>query len=842
MSTKEDVRDWSYVHERLDPLGFGSDTNVVPYTWNKVDGTAVTERHLLFEPDAEGNLLINYYQPDGAKATYRRGENSPVRHYQVTRWRIPKVRPDGAIEKYKHPAGAGTIPWFSANTIEAYRNGKHIPTLVMVEGVIKAYAVSLHGVHMVGLPGIHNLKDKSTGTLHPDLLKVMKVCQPNEVVFLHDGDARALSTKWPENTEVDLYTRPNSFYTSARNMGELLKDYARQFGFRTYYMHVVSDSIATPPKTEPPKGVDDLLQVYQEVKVLEAAYRPSKDAEPVLPAPEERERLRAEAIREVVEDLVSFSRPPRFFERRDLDRPDRLRDYFHLRSAETFYAAHQERIGDKEFVYDGTKYQWDETEKQLKIKVPSTAKKYVRVGTTYYKYIKVRNPHSNQLEEVLAPWSKPEIKQDEGAHFLNHVPKYDSFVNWPDHVAYRPVIDNCLNSYGRFLHTPDPDAEPPTSTLRFLQHIFGGGVARTVHPINDGKDGKPLEYLEVKELELGLDYLKLMLERPTQILPILCLVSKKRGTGKTTFFDWLQLLFGSNVTQIGARDLEGDFNAHYASKLAIIIDEALVSKQESVEKLKHLSTSKMIMVNNKGVAQYPQAFFGKFLLGSNNVHTFIRTDDDEVRFWVRDVPPIPADMLDTELFSKMVDELPSFLAYLMARPMACPVKYHRSWFHPPLLHTEALLSVRKHSAPTAKRIIEGWIRGMFWAMPDCDTILMTADNVKKEMFAGQRMDDKYLREILREELGLHTYQNAKGEPATTPYSYWRFAEKKDGDNVETVLQEVKFKQSARPYVFPRRKFISEDEEKQLVRELVPPELRKQVAAAAKGEVPEDLPF
>ncbi len=807
MSTKEANLDYSYLHERLDPIGWTPANNIVQFPAS-IAGDGKAHRFPLFEVDSEGDLLINYYEPNGTKANYRRGDG-PVRHYQVTRYRSPKVRPDGRVEKYKHPSGTGTLAWFSPNIIEAVNAEAGIHTLVMVEGVLKAFAgYAMGGLFMVGLPGIHNLKDKGAGTLHPSILKVLRVCKPSEVVFLHDGDCRALTTKWPEDPTVDLYQRPNSFFTSARNMGELLKDHARTLGFRTYYAHVVSDSFNTPPKTEAPKGLDDLLLVYPEARVLSEAHIVGPGKEPILPSPERRAELRQLAVQEVVQDLVNFSAPPRFFERRELDRPDMLRKYFHLSSADQFYTHYQEHIGDKEFVYDGTKYQWDEEEKALKVKVPSVAKKYVRVGADYYRYVKNPNPHSGILEERLDPWKKGEIIQDNGKHFIEHIAKYDGFTNYPDHVAYREVISNCLNSYGRFEHQPDPDAEHPTATLNFLQHIFGSGTITVPHPKEKDADGRPV-LMTVNELDLGLDYIKLLYEKPVQMLPILCLVSKERGTGKTTFFDWLQNLFGTNCTQIGAKDLESDFNSHYASKLLIIIDEALIGKQDSVEKMKHLSTAKSIMVNSKGIAQKPQPFFGKILLGSNNIRNFIRTDDDEVRFWVRKVPKIPAQLLNIRLAQNMVAEIPAFLHYLSTRPFATQDLF-RSWFHPPLLVTDALIDVRKHSASTAKRTIEGWLRMMFMATRE-EEIMMTADDIVREMFKGKKEDVDYIRRVLKEDMELDTYRNAKGQKATCAYSYQRIVEKRNGLATEQGLETVHVRIPARPFVFKRTAFFSEEE-------------------------------
>lgn len=840
-SPAPEAKDYTYFHERLDPLGWTPAGNVV-YLPAKNTGDNVARELPLFDANAAGDLVIPYYRITGQRAEYRRGDDKWGKPYEVLRLRNPIVGADGSLRKYKHPSGTGTLPWFPPSVIDAYNSGTEFNTLILVEGVLKAYAGSLAGLMMVGMPGIHNVKDKETSTLHSDLVSLLKKCKPREVVWLQDGDCKNLSAKWPEDPTVDLYTRPNSFFTSARNLGVLLKDYARMVGFDTYYMHVVSDAVAWPEKQEAPKGLDDLLLAYPEAKVQAEATRHTPKDPWVLPTPERREELRTMAVAEIVADLSDFSRPPKLFERRELDRPDRMRDYFHLRSADSFYAAHQERIGDKEFIYDGTKYQWSEAEKELKIRVPSTAKKYVRVGVDYWRYIKIRDPRTKVLQEVLKRWSRPTIIEDHGKHFCEHIPKLDAFTCVPDHIAYQKVIDNNLNSYAPFEHQPDPDAEPPVKTLQFLEHIFGSGTVRAAHPKRLREDGTP-EIIEVKELDLGLDYLKLMYEQPLQTLPIFCPVSKERGTGKTTFFNYLQMLFGENCCSIGAKDLESDFNAHYASKKIVVIDEALVSKQESVEKLKKLSTDKFIMVNNKGIAQYQQPFFACFLMASNNIRNFIRTDEDETRFWVRRIPVIPQKDLDVKLEDALRDEIPAFLHYLAKRPMATENLY-RAWFHPPLLNTDALKEVREHSASTVSRTIRDHVRVLFFAKPEMQEILMTVGNIKSEWFKGQNsIGEKYIREVLKDEMGADTYRNAKGEKATTPYGYWRFVESKDGmDGPSLDLQYFKVKVPSRPYVFRRSDFLTAEDEL-LVRELVDPNPNAPARTTAVPEaVADDLPF
>jgi phage/plasmid-associated DNA primase len=92
----------------------------------------------------------------------------------------------------------------------------------------------------------------------------------------------------------------------------------------------------------------------------------------------------------------------------------------------------------------------------------------------------------------------------------------------PDHVHYKQVHGTYLNQYEPVAHIP---RQGEFSHIRsFLEHIFG------------------------EQIELGLDYLQILYIRPTQMLPILLLVSNERNTGKTTFLRFLKMFFGKNAT------------------------------------------------------------------------------------------------------------------------------------------------------------------------------------------------------------------------------------------------------------------------------------------------------
>lgn len=290
---------------------------------------------------------------------------------------------------------------------------------------------------------------------------------------------------------------------------------------------------------------------------------------------------------------------------------------------------------------------------------------YIRVGTTYYKIIE-RPQISGDKITSLVKWSRETIVQDHGKKIIYDIPKYDGFCCIPNHLKYQKTIENFYNIYNEIPHQPSVSRvsvdEIPFS-ISFLQHIFGNQV------------------------DLGLDYLKILLENPTQILPILCLVSKERATGKTTFLKWLKEIFGLNMTYIKGDAFGSQFNSDWASMLLIAIDEVFFDRKEITERLKYLSTTNKDKLENKGKDREEIDFFGKFILCSNNEDNFIQIDENEIRFWVLKINPIKVE--NTEFLQNLISEIPQFLSFLIHRKFHSEKK-SRMWFSPDEIKTKAL--------------------------------------------------------------------------------------------------------------------------------------------------------
>ena len=241
---------------------------------------------------------------------------------------------------------------------------------------------------------------------------------------------------------------------------------------------------------------------------------------------------------------------------------------------------------------------------------------FVRVGTTLYKIVNQPRLNGGHIKKRIV-WNNETLRQDYGKDYLASVPKYDGFCTVPDHVNYCHVIDNFLNLYEPIGHEPK---EGDFSHIQVLvRHIFG------------------------EQYELGMDYLQLLYLQPVQKLPILLLVSEERNTGKSTFLNFLKAMFRNNVTFNTNEDFRSQFNADWAGKLIIVVDEVLLNRREDSERLKNLSTTLSYKVEAKGKDRDEIAFFAKFVLCSNNENLPVIIDPGETRYWVRQIHRLEID-------------------------------------------------------------------------------------------------------------------------------------------------------------------------------------------------------
>lgn len=376
---------------------------------------------------------------------------------------------------------------------------------------------------------------------------------------------------------------------------------------------------------------------------------------------------------------------------------------------------------------------------------------FVRVGCTYYKRI-LKTDRNGFVGTEFKVWKKEEIILDCSKEYLREIPHYDDFIMKPNNLVFEPIVNDCLNLYSKFIHIPKGGEF--IWTERLLRHVFA------------------------EQYDLGLRYIQILYLHPDRSTVILALVSTERGTGKTTFLNWINALFGVNVTFISSSDFLGDFNSHYATKNVILIEETLFEKQLTIEKLKNLATAKFVPINEKFVTVYKIPFYGKIILTSNNEDKFAKVDQDEIRFFVRKLGK--PEFTNHNIEEDLIKEIPAFLYYLNSLP-SVNWSVSRSGFTVEELKNCSLDVVVKESKSSLCKDLEMHITDFFYNT-EIDSFYAAPLDVKNKYFPyNNRYELSYIRSVLKNEFkmqpeGMKRY-SPFGEDFTTkvgtPYLFHR---------------------------------------------------------------------
>ena len=845
----------SYFQQRMELLGITPEINQVKILVNsneiieKEDGRRerkeFDEEIVPIFKEHEVGIEILVYTLDRQRISYKPDDGTNKsrwsKYFSLLRYEKPIVDKQGKEMKYKIPKGAGSYPFFPPQLIEKYENKIPMKTVFITEGYFKAFKAAMHGVDIIGLSSITHMKDKATGALHSDIVKLIKSGLVERFVWLTDGDCLDITNK--EITEdKDLYTRPYSFYSSITTFKTLLTDYS---DIESWFMHINTDVIIADNKDitrDKVKGLDDLLVTFQD------------------------------KTEEIVSEMVRFSQSGYYFNRFNITNgTNKVWRYFHLGDVNDFFLFHSDRkpeMRQKEFKFHGTMYMWNEQNNVCDVRLPGAARNYFRVGDYYYKFIEKPNQYK-QIERVFEERKKTTITDDHGKNFTKHISKYEAFCNVPDHNNFQQIIHNCFNVYSPLDYEPEDDKctiEDFPNIYSLIRHIFGSKKTS----FKDKETGQLYEY---ENWELGMDYLQLLYTNPSQKLPILCLVSKENKTGKSSLGFFLRQMLGANVAIVGNADLANDFNAHWATKSVVICDETKIDKHSVIEKIKNFSTAKKIFMNAKGKGQVELDCFIKFILITNNEETFITATEEDTRYWVNKVPVLQKE--DPKILDRMVEEIPSFLSFLRDRKLATDFR-SRMWFHDELIKTDALRRVIAYSAPTIIKEIRQGLKELFLDTGK-DEIMMTAEIVMRELLARKNYERSYVHNILQDRMNCRQFciykvdtlpkeysteaeakaaaqvlfpdhaghmilSKIKAVSKVRRYEYPSYIEKFENGIKERIRVEAK--DNGRPYVFYRKNFVSEEENRMVDVQ----EEDKYINNMTPGEIPksdtesDELPF
>jgi hypothetical protein len=635
--------------------------------------------------------------------------------------------------KYRQPPGTGAIVYHTQGIIDAYNHKTKVPTLYLVEGEFKAY-VAWHrsmsfipnakqkaahkellfpktGMPIMGMTGIWNFKGDD-GEMHDDIRRFCQVCQVQNIVVIYDRDLYDLPKNYDPTDEAhqekDIGQRISNFCTAALQ-------------FKEMYKGMVSDIYLVPlnPNAHKDdfgdyKGLDDLLVAAEAVPgaVSNIIYELIKS-----PA----DGARSKHI--VTHNLVAKTtlETKKFFKQK----------------ASEFYDYHVLVLDGHTFKFQRGLYQISDNGK-LEQKAHPDSFVYARVETNWYKIIRKPDNRGNQVRQIsktsVGNLTLDYVKKGY-PQFLQTIETYDDFINIaendPDKYKRRIVstddTSSFYNMYEPISHRPEVGE---WKYIRdFLNHIFGE------------------QYIH------ALDYLYMTYLHPAIKMPVICLVSREGGTGKTTFLKFLKDIFQENVAIIGNAELGDRFNDDYAARLIIAVDEGMVEKGETIEKIKQWATADYINMDKKNASRVPMEFIGHILMTSNHPDTFMRISEFEERFWVRHVPVATKSL--PNLRELMQLEIPAFLNYLKnEHKLNTEHSHSRFYFNMKDLETAALNKLKDRSQSQLIRNFKLHMRDLFIeynSHPESDdfsTLYLTLKEVREADAMWAKLDIAYIKDQL----------------------------------------------------------------------------------------------
>jgi hypothetical protein len=354
---------------------------------------------------------------------------------------------------------------------------------------------------------------------------------------------------------------------------------------------------------------------------------------------------------------------------------------------------------------------------------------YVRIGDDYFK--RVQQPNKNGgFDVVYLKRSKATIIDDHGRSAIAHIQKYEGFTCVPSHTEYQQEINGFFNKYAQLSYKPK-DGEFD-HILQLLEHIFSP-----------------------EHLNFALDYLQLLYTKPTQRLPIILLESKERGTGKSTFGSLITAIFEDNAIKLGNSDFESSFNAIWIEKLAIVVDETSLAKNEVMQMLKRLSTETgKVTANEKNKIQSQIDFVGKFFFMSNEEGKALPIEKGENRFAVFKVPTFAERGLEEkpDMEQLVKAEIPAFIYHLLHRKLHHP-ETSRLYFAPAIYHTPQLALYFANSRSQLAKAVLAFIKDVFNHY-QTETVRYSLPQLQEQLKNRVRnLEREHLRKVLEHELG-----------------------------------------------------------------------------------------
>lgn len=531
----------------------------------------------------------------------------------------------------------------------------------------------------------------------------------------------------------------------------------------------------------------------------------------------------------------------------------KMTKFFGGESPEDFYEAHRDTIGIRRFVFGKKIFQYDNETREVIMLKHQDADAYVRIGGDYSRFVptllKTDGDKMIPIMEIKKR-SVSEIERDYGKVFVGEILKVDGLTIEPSNTeAYRRIIEvEHMGMHSKLLNLYEPMSWKPApgridNTLRYLKHIFGGRGTAT-----QNADGSVSEdNYKGDTFSIALDWVTLLITQPAQNIPVVLLVSKDQGTGKTTFGTLMNAIMGNNAISLKLADFMNNFNMIHAFKTLIVIDEALFNLEDKagMTVLKNITTANNILATPKGIDSQLIPNNKKLIICNNDPNRPMKLDEDDTRYFVIKVPPIPKEELDPRLVSKMMEEIPALLDYLWKRKIFHENKT-RMWFETDLIRTEQFWHIVAQTKAGYEKEILNFLKICF--LDYKLTVLVTDFTTLMTFLTDQRFTKhKISPDQLKEFLRLHGYgKTEKHAEVRIPINI-SFPD----EDSAPVIEYFRKKETAKPpvgrcYFLLASSFLTEEEMAELAEPF--PIYAEKAAAAGKtksgetSETVEGIPF
>ena len=310
------------------------------------------------------------------------------------------------------------------------------------------------------------------------------------------------------------------------------------------------------------------------------------------------------------------------------------------------------------------------------------AKKMADIIANGYEFARIGGVYYRIADGSPKKWQQKEVHRNLGKDWERKVLYLDGgFTHIPDNVNYRQQVDNCWN-----LQKPTPQYEVKTdhcnTILKLVSHI--AKLSSTA--------------------DVLLDYLQIAYKNPAQKLPVVVLTSKEQGTGKSTFFQLINLMFGGN-TFIGAvDDISGNFTAGWAHSQMICLEESSTDRKAQNDRIKYLTTTTQIKYEPKGVDPIMTPFFGKILIANNNEDSPVYLQDTDQRYMVLRVDKVAE--YNPALMTEIKEEMGFFLQWITTQRELTTENKSRLWFEQSIIETDATVAAKEAARPIAEIVID----------------------------------------------------------------------------------------------------------------------------------------